>query len=72
MTRDFSICCRKASVSRSNFCSRFVAISKVDVWVKRPGTGEIKARDYERVLGGTATRAIPANAQVKWSDVSQR
>lgn len=46
--------------------------SAANVWVKRPGTGEIKARDYERVLGGTATRAIPANAQVKWSDVSQR
>jgi N-acetylneuraminate synthase len=48
------------------------AFSAANVWVKRPGTGEIKARDYERVLGGTATRPIAANTQVKWSDVSQR
>ena len=39
-----------------------------NVWVKRPGTGEIKARDFDRVLGRRATRA-PANTQVRWSDV---
>ncbi len=46
------------------------AFSAANVWVKRPGTGEIKARDFERVLGGRATRTLPANAQVAWSDVS--
>jgi N-acetylneuraminate synthase len=40
-----------------------------NVWVKRPGTGEIKARDFERVLGRTAARALPANTQVGWKDV---
>jgi N-acetylneuraminate synthase len=45
------------------------AFSAANVWVKRPGTGEIKARDFERVLGGRATRTIPANAQVQWSDI---
>jgi N-acetylneuraminate synthase len=44
-------------------------LSASNVWVKRPGTGEIKARDYERVLGRRAARAIPVNTQVRWSDL---
>jgi sialic acid synthase SpsE len=45
------------------------AFSAANVWVKRPGTGEIKARDFDRVLGHRAARAIPVNTQVRWSDV---
>jgi N-acetylneuraminate synthase len=40
-----------------------------NVWVKRPGTGEIKARDFDRVLGRRAAKALPANAQVCWADL---
>ena len=40
-----------------------------NVWVKRPGTGEIKARDYESVLGHTAARDLPVNAQLRWADL---
>ncbi|HET8641146.1 MAG TPA: N-acetylneuraminate synthase family protein [Pseudonocardiaceae bacterium] len=40
-----------------------------NVWVKRPGTGEIKARDYESVLGRTAARDLPVNAQLRWADL---
>jgi N-acetylneuraminate synthase len=39
-----------------------------NIWVKRPGTGEIKAVDYERVLGKRAQRPIARNAQLTWSD----
>ena len=35
-----------------------------NVWVKRPGTGEINARDFERVLGKAARRAIPKDRQL--------
>ena len=41
-----------------------------NIWVKRPGTGEIKAKDFGALLGRTATRDIPANAQLGWADVS--
>jgi N-acetylneuraminate synthase len=43
--------------------------SAANVWVKRPGTGEIKARDFDRVLGSRATRTIPPNAQLTWRDI---
>lgn len=40
-----------------------------NTWVKRPGTGEIKAKDYERVLGRAAARTLPAHTQVSWKDL---
>lgn len=40
-----------------------------NVWVKRPGTGEIKARHYQEVLGRKATHALACNSQLKWSDL---
>jgi N-acetylneuraminate synthase len=44
-------------------------LSGDNTWVKRPGTGEIKARDFERVLGRVAARSLPAHAQVSWKDL---
>ena len=44
--------------------------SKENLWVKRPGTGEILAESYESLLGKKATRNICADEQVKWSDVA--
>ena len=41
-----------------------------NTWVKRPGTGEIKAKDYENVLGRRATQNLRVNAQVDWSHVA--
>jgi len=40
-----------------------------NLWVKRPGTGEILARDYERLLGRRTSRALPENHQLRWDDV---
>lgn len=37
-----------------------------NVWVKRPGTGEIKAVDFEKVVGKKATRDISRNEQIRW------
>jgi sialic acid synthase SpsE len=44
-------------------------LTEKNVWVKRPGTGEIKAVDYDRVLGRKAARDIPPNTQINWSDL---
>lgn len=41
-----------------------------NLWVKRPGTGEIKAVHYEQVLGRRVTRFLPKNAQLKWNDLA--
>jgi N-acetylneuraminate synthase len=47
------------------------AIAESNVWVKRPGTGEILAKDFRSLLGRPATRAIAKNEQLKWSDVGE-
>jgi sialic acid synthase SpsE len=43
--------------------------SAENLWVKRPGTGEIKAVHYEQVLGRQLKRALPKNAQLRWDDL---
>jgi sialic acid synthase SpsE len=46
------------------------ALSHDNIWVKRPGTGEILARDFDRLLGTTVRHAIANNAQLRWSDLA--
>jgi N-acetylneuraminate synthase len=46
------------------------ALSRDNVWVKRPGTGQIRAAQFSRVLGRTARRPIRKDAQLQWSDLS--
>ncbi len=43
-------------------------LSMQNIWVKRPGTGEIKAAQFESLLGRRAKRLIAKNAQLSWSD----
>jgi N-acetylneuraminate synthase len=40
-----------------------------NVWVKRPGTGEILAAELENVVGRPATRDLPADVHVRKEDV---
>lgn len=40
-----------------------------NIWVKRPGTGEILAFEFSQVVGKRATRSIDRGEQLKWSDV---
>jgi sialic acid synthase SpsE len=43
-------------------------LSIENIWVKRPGTGEIKAVHFESLLGKTAKRSISKNSQLGWDD----
>jgi len=45
-------------------------LTQENTWVKRPGTGEIKARDYTRVLECHARVDIPINSQIRWGQIS--
>ena len=40
-----------------------------NIWVKRPGTGEIKAVDFESLLGKKANKNIKSGEQLCWKDV---
>ncbi len=43
--------------------------TKDNIWVKRPGTGEILADEYEMILGKKATRTINNDEQLTWKDI---
>ncbi len=43
-------------------------LSAENIWVKRPGTGDIKAVHFENLLGKTAKKTILKNAQLSWDD----
>ena len=44
-------------------------LTRHNVWVKRPGTGDIPARHFEEILGRSTSRAVPADTQLSWSDL---
>ncbi|WP_367773716.1 N-acetylneuraminate synthase family protein [Flavobacterium sp. WC2421] len=43
--------------------------TKDNIWVKRPGTGEILAAHFNDILGKIATRDIQNDDQLKWEDI---
>ncbi|WP_348524950.1 N-acetylneuraminate synthase family protein [Pararhodobacter sp. SW119] len=45
-------------------------ITEADIWTRRPGSGEIAAREFDKVLGRRLTRAVTRNTQLKWSDLA--
>jgi N-acetylneuraminate synthase len=44
-------------------------LTRENLWVKRPGTGEILAADYETVLGKAARGYIPKDTQIRVTDI---
>lgn len=42
-----------------------------NIWVKRPGTGEIMADKYESVIGKVAKKNIPNDHHLSWNDIEQ-
>jgi sialic acid synthase SpsE len=64
-TIDFAYAC----VVSINDIAAGEKFSRENIWVKRPGTGEIKAVHFEDLLEKTARVQIPKNTQLKWSDI---
>lgn len=44
-------------------------LTKGNTWVKRPGTGEILAREYQKVLGKKARMVIKKDEQLTWDQL---
>ncbi len=43
--------------------------SKDNIWVKRPGTGEILAEKFNEILGKKATSDLENDVQLKWENI---
>jgi sialic acid synthase SpsE len=46
-------------------------LTKYNVWVKRPGTGEIAAEDYQNILGRVSLVNIQRDKHIKWSEINE-
>jgi N-acetylneuraminate synthase len=44
--------------------------TKDNTWVKRPGTGEIKAEDYKSILGRRSLNDIESDVHISWGDIA--
>lgn len=65
-TIDFAYAC-VVTVAPIKAGERF---TRENLWVKRPGTGEIKAVDYEKLLGKKARQSLAVDVQVRWRDIA--
>lgn len=65
VTIDFAF----ASVCSIKAIKKGEVFTENNIWVKRPGTGEILAEHYNKVLGKTAKKDIEKDKQVSWSDM---
>lgn len=59
----FATVCTIASMKQGE------VFTKENIWVKRPGTGEILAESYNSLLGKKATRVIDNDEQLVWEDI---
>jgi N-acetylneuraminate synthase len=46
-------------------------LTKENIWVKRPGTGEIKAEHYNDLLGKCVNKNIECDEHLSWSDIDE-
>lgn len=58
-----------ASVVSINDIKKGDTFSKDNLWVKRPGTGEILAEEFESIIGKKAVNDIPSGHQLKYEDI---
>ncbi len=65
VTIDFAF----ATVVTINSIQKGEVFTKKNLWVKRPGTGEILADSYNDILGQKATRNITSDTHLKWEDI---
>ena len=40
-----------------------------NIWVKRPGTGEILAEDFDKIIGRKASKDIEIDEHLSWNDI---
>ena len=59
----------RGSVVADRDLSQGHVITEADIWTRRPGSGEIAAYDFDKVVGKRLLRAVTRNRQLKWGDL---
>ncbi|MFV5688945.1 N-acetylneuraminate synthase family protein [Flavobacterium sp. ZT3R25] len=61
----FATVCTIAAIKKGGL------LTKENIWVKRPGTGEILAEHFDSLLGKTALRDIDNDEQLMWEQIEK-
>tara|TARA_B110000977_G_scaffold201277_1_gene295114 strand:+ start:432 stop:1475 length:1044 start_codon:yes stop_codon:yes gene_type:complete len=67
ITMDFAFA-TVVSIKKINKGDKF---SKENIWVKRPGTGQIPAEDFDDIIGKEAKNDIAIDSHLKWEDIKE-
>ena len=67
VTIDFAF----ATVVTINAVKKGELLTRDNIWVKRPGTGEILAEHYEVIVGKKAMKDIKPDTHLTWEDVGE-
>ncbi len=67
-TMDFAF----ATVVTTNKIKKGEIFSENNIWVKRPGSGEIKAEHYESILGKKCLIDIDNDIHLKWENINKQ
>ena len=59
----------RASVVADRNLPKGHVIKEVDIWARRPGSGEIPGHEFDMVVGRRLHRAVTRNTQLRWSDL---
>lgn len=60
-----------ATVVSINSIKKGEKLTKDNIWVKRPGTGSIKAEFFNELLGKTVNKDIENDEHIDWSDINE-
>ncbi len=58
-----------ATVVSTRSITKGQTLTRENIWVKRPGTGPLLAKDFERILGKRANRNIASDIHIKLEDI---
>ncbi len=58
-----------ATVVTINPVKKGEAFTPDNIWVKRPGIGEIKAKDFDTLIGKISSRDIDTDVHLSWNDI---
>lgn len=67
ITRDFAF----ATVVAITDIQPGDTLTEANIWVKRPGSGEILAKDFKGLLGRRANTFIPRDTHLSWKDLQE-
>jgi N-acetylneuraminate synthase len=67
VTIDFAF----ATVVTTKALKKGDVLSKDNIWVKRPGTGEIKAEHYNNLIGKKVNKDIADDEHLAWDDIDE-